>query len=131
MIHGPQKVFEIRCLRIELEGAIHLRDPRSGCPLWPAGGRAEAHMHMEKYRRFGVAFKKAFLVPKGARPVYYVPRTTFGYGAVDFSFVQRFFNAEAWLCLSAGPGGAVGGSSAEVKQLVKDLCWSAQPFPLP
>jgi Putative abortive phage resistance protein AbiGi, antitoxin len=91
---------------------------------------ADLNLHMKKYSRFGLAFKKAFLVPKGARPVFYVPRTTFGYGAGDFGFLQRFFNAEARLSLSAGPGGAVAGSSDEVQQLVKDLCWSARPIPL-
>jgi hypothetical protein len=87
-------------------------------------------LHMEKYSRFGLALKKAFLVPKGARPVFYVPRMTFGYGAGDFTFIQRFFNAEARLGLSSGPGGAVAGSSDEVQRLVKDLCWSAMPLPL-
>jgi len=91
---------------------------------------ADLALHMEKYGRFGLAFKKAFLVPKGARPVFYVPRTTFGYGAGDFGFIQRFFNAEARLDLSTGPGGTVAGSSEEVRQLVEDLCWSAKPFPL-
>jgi hypothetical protein len=38
-------------------------------------------LHMEKYSRFGLALKKAFLIPKGARPVFYVPRMTLGYGA--------------------------------------------------
>jgi Putative abortive phage resistance protein AbiGi, antitoxin len=57
-------------------------------------------LHIEKYSRFGLAFKKQFLVPKGARPVYYVPRTHFRYAAGDFSFVQHFLNAEAELNLS-------------------------------
>jgi hypothetical protein len=87
-------------------------------------------LHIEKYSRFGLAFKKCFLVPKGARPVFYVPRTTFGYGAGDFSFIQHFLNADAALELSTGPGGAVASSSDEVRRLVKNLCWSAMPFSL-
>ncbi len=82
-------------------------------------------LHMEKYGRFGLAFKKAFLVPKGARPVFYVPRATFGYGAGDFGFVQRLFNAEAHLSLSSGPGGAVASSSEVVRDPVRDLWWAS------
>lgn len=91
---------------------------------------ADLPLHMEKYSRFGLAFKKEFLIPKGARPVFYVPRTTFGYGAGDFGFIQRFLNSEASLDLSTGPGGAVAGSSDEVQQLVKHLCWSANGLTL-
>jgi abortive phage resistance protein AbiGi (putative antitoxin) len=87
-------------------------------------------LHMEKYSRFGLALKKRFLIPKGARPVFYVPQTTFGYGAGDFSFIQNFHNTEAALSLSSGPGGAVANSSDEVLQLVKNLCKFAQPFTL-
>jgi Putative abortive phage resistance protein AbiGi, antitoxin len=32
-------------------------------------------IHTGKYKRFGLAFRKEFLIPKGARPVYYIPRT--------------------------------------------------------
>jgi hypothetical protein len=31
-------------------------------------------VHTPKYGRFGLGFNKRFLIPKGARPVYYVPR---------------------------------------------------------
>ena len=31
-------------------------------------------IHVAKYRRFGIAFTKTFLIGKGARPVYYVPK---------------------------------------------------------
>jgi len=31
-------------------------------------------IHMAKFSRFGLAFKKAFLVAKGANPVFYLPR---------------------------------------------------------
>ena len=31
-------------------------------------------IHMDKFRRFGLAFKKSFLVAKGANPVFYLPR---------------------------------------------------------
>lgn len=91
---------------------------------------ADLALHMKKYSRFGLAFKKTFLVPKGARPVFYVPRVKFGYGAGDFSFIQRFLNAQALLNLSSGPGGAVTGCPNEIRHLVEDVCLSALPLPL-
>lgn len=32
----------------------------------------DLEMHMRKYSRFGLAFRKSFLVPKGANPVFYI-----------------------------------------------------------
>ena len=34
----------------------------------------DVQLHMEKYGRFGIAFRKEFLIGKGAAPVFYVPR---------------------------------------------------------
>ncbi len=35
---------------------------------------ADLSLHVRKYSRFALAFKKEFLIPKGAAPVFYVPR---------------------------------------------------------
>ncbi len=37
---------------------------------------ADFEIHMRKYSRFGIAFKKSFLVPKGATPVHYVAKNS-------------------------------------------------------
>jgi hypothetical protein len=35
---------------------------------------ADLGLHIEKYGKFGLAFTKAFLIKKGAAPVFYLPR---------------------------------------------------------
>jgi hypothetical protein len=34
----------------------------------------DLEIHMQKYGLFGLAFQKSVLIPKGARPVFYIPR---------------------------------------------------------
>lgn len=41
---------------------------------------ADLAIHMRKYSHFGLAFPKAFLVAKGATPVYYISRVTLDTG---------------------------------------------------
>jgi len=50
---------------------------------------ADLGIHMRKYGRFALSFRKSFLVPVGARPVYYIPT-----GAVTHTLSARLHCAE-------------------------------------
>lgn len=57
-------------------------------------------VHIRKYGRFGLSFSKAFLVPKGARPVFYIPRAAGTYGEADHKVTthlpQQVADRSAW-----------------------------------
>jgi len=53
-------------------------------------------IHVAKYGRFGIAFKKAFLLSRGANPVYYVAAS---------AIVQRFDRARMTALLNAAKAG--------------------------